>query len=404
MSEPAFDFMKIWSQSDEESEFRMKTVLLDGLDSTVRGPCDVLSRIKVGKPVANPVVRWVEEHGYPSTITAQLTGNTLVFSGYLFGRMIDEDSVIKVIREGAILERQRGGCQVKVSSTDGLSAVVGAYGNTVLDDDPLPAEWDIISEAWSDYRDASSSRFLDRTLREVGTQIFAETFEIPKTRKNTKYHMVSREAEHQIVSAIRKLRRQLAYAILRSRPSHDGSQCIWGNKTQEPTLCGLCTWPIVTQSESPNPNVYVDKQGAVLTKSDLDSLIRRLWLDEHADYDKGDWWIVCHPNTHHVIHDFDASYRRIGKPDKYIGFHVDEFHAKVGKTFPILSERFMRPEVLLVVNLDAFTYGYHANDLLERRELPTQGRYQRWLISFQAYGLVARNPRANIGMMYGLPQ
>jgi hypothetical protein len=148
--------------------------------------------------------------------------------------------------------------------------------------------------------------------------------------------------------------------------------------------------------------VHVFSRG--VTKSDLDSLIRQLWLDEHADYNRGDWWIVCHPSTHQFIHDFDISYRSIKKQDKSVGFSVHEFHAKVGKTFPILSERFMRPGVLIVVNFDAFRYGYYANDFLERRELPTQGRYQRWLISFQAYGLVARNPRANIGMICGLPQ
>jgi len=360
MSEVAFDFMKIWTQNDEESEFRMKTVLLDGLDSVLQRRSDVLSRIKVDKPVANPVVRWMEEHGYPCTITAQLTGNNMVFSGYLFGRIINDESVRKVIREGTILERRQGGCQVKVSSMNGLSAAVSAYGNTLPADDFAPTEWDIISEAWSDYRDASSSRFLDRTLREVGTQIFAETFEMPKTRKNTKYQIVSREAEHQIIALIRKLRRQLAYAVLRSRPFHDGSRFVWGNRTDEPTLCGLCTWPIITQSESPNPNVYVEKQGEALTKSDLDSLIRHLWLNEHADYNKGEWWIVCHPSTHQVIHDFDISYRSIKKQDISIGFRVDEFHAKVGKTFPILSERFIRPGVLIVVNLDAFRYGYYA--------------------------------------------
>jgi len=168
-------------------------------------------------------------------------------------------------------------------------------------------------------------------------------------------------------------------------------------------MCGLCTWPIVTQSEFPNPNVFVNKVGQALTKLDMDNLIRQLWLDEHADYNKGDWWIVCHPTIHQYIQDFDISYRRIEKGDKTIGFHVDEFHSKVGKTFPILSERFMRPGVLIVVNFDAFKYGYYANDFLERREIPTQGRYQRWLISFQTYGVVARNPRANIGMIYGLP-
>ena len=258
-----------------------------------------------------------------------------------------------MIRGGTILERPGDGCQVKMSSVDGLSAAVTAYGNTSLADDPGPVAWDIISEVWSDFRDASGPRSLERTFREVGTQIFAETFEIPKTRKNTKYEIIPYEAEHQIIALIAKLRRQLAYAVLRSRPFHDGSHFIWGNRTEEPTMCGLCTWPTVTYNELPNPNVYVNKNGQALTKVDLDNLVRQLWLDEHADYNKGDWWIVCHPSTHQFIQDFDICYRRIEKKDKSIGFHVDEFHSKIGKTFPILSERFMRPGVLIAVNFKA---------------------------------------------------
>lgn len=403
MAEATFDFMKIWTQGDQESEVKMKTVLLDGLDSVVQAHSDVLSKIKLDRSIATPVVRWMEEWGYPSTITARLTGTNLDFSGHLFGQTVNGDCIRKVICGGTILERPSDGCQVKILSVDGLSAAVMAYGNTSLEDDPGPVAWDIISEAWSDFRDASGPRSLERTFREVGTQIFAETFEIPKTRKNTKYEIIPYEAEHQIIALISKLRRQLAYAVLRSRPFHDGSQFVWANKTEEPTMCGLCTWPAVTHNELPNPNVYVNKNGQALTKVDLDNLVRQLWLDEHADYNKGDWWIVCHPSTHQFIQDFDISYRRIGKKDSTIGFHVDEFHSKIGKSFPILSERFMRPGVLIAVNFKAFKYGYYANDSLERQEIPTQGRYQRWLISFQTYGVVARNPRANIGMIYGLP-
>ncbi|MGO9567768.1 MAG: DUF5309 family protein [Desulfomonilaceae bacterium] len=403
MAETAFDFMKIWTQGDQESERKMKTVLLDGLDSVVQAQGDVLSKIKLDRSIATPVVGWMEEWGYPSTVTARLSGNNLAFSGHLFGQTVNGDSLRKAIREGTILERPGDGCQVKISAIDGLSAAVTAYGNTTLADDPGPAAWDIISEAWSDFRDASEPRSLERTFREVGTQIFAETFEIPKTRKNTKYEIIPYEPEHQIIALIAKLRRQLAYAVLRSRPFHDGSQFIWGNKTEEPTMCGLCTWPTVTHNELPNPNVYVNKDGQALTKLDLDNLVRQLWLDEHADYNQGDWWIVCHPSTHQFIQDFDICYRRIGKKDKTIGFHVDEFHSKIGKSFPILSERFMRPGVLIAVNFKAFKYGYYANDSLDRQEIPTQGIYQRWLISFQTYGVVARNPRANIGLIYGLP-
>jgi hypothetical protein len=397
------DFMKLWTQSDQASERLLQKFLRNGLDKVVQAQSDVLAKIKIGDPATGPVVRWLEEWGYPSQITARLSGTTLTFSGHLFGQPITSESVSKVIRAGTILERPSDGVQGKVTSVDGLDATVAAYGNTALIDDDAAGGWDIIAEVWSDYRDASDPRSLDRIFREVGTQIHAETFEIPKTRKNTKYEIIANEVQHQISALLGKLRRQLAYAVLRSRPYHDGSNFVYGNKTEEPTMCGICTWPIITQGELANPNVYVNKSAAPLTKVDLDDLTRHLWLDEHADYNQGDWWIVCHPLTHQYIHDFDIAYRRMEKDETGIGFRVDTFDAKIGKSFPILSDRYMRPDVLLLVNFKNMEYGYFTNDRLDRKEIPTQGRYQRWLISFQTYGVVARNPRSNIGMIYGLP-
>lgn len=403
MAGNVIDFMKLWTQSDIESERKLKKFLLMGLDKVVQGQSDVLARIPVGPSVSSPFVRWMEEWGYPSQVVGQLAGSTLTFSGKLFGQTMTDSSIKQIIRVGTILERPDGGAQVKVTSLDALEATVEAYGGTSLSDDLDPTQWDIIAEVWSDYRDADEPRALDRVFREVGSQIHAETFEIPKTRKNTAYEIVSNETEHQISALLEKLRRQLAYAALRSRPYHDGSGFVYGNKTQEPTMCGICSWPIITQQEMPNPLVHVDKKGAQISKGDIDGLIRNLWLTEHADYGKGDWWIVCHPLTHQYIHDFDIAYRIIEKTDREIGFHVDTFDSKIGKSFPILSDRYMRPDTLLVINFASTQYGYFANDRMDRKELPTQGRYQRWLISFQTYGVVVRNPRANIGMIYGLP-
>ena len=403
MAGNVIDFMKLWTQSDVESERKLKKFLLMGLDKVVQGQSDVLGRIPVGPSVSSPFVRWMEEWGYPSQVVAQLEGSTMTFSGKLFGRPMTDSALKQIIRLGTILERPDGGSQVKVTALNDLEATVEAYGGTTLSDDVDPTQWDIIAEVWSDYRDADEPRALDRIFREVGSQIHAETFEIPKTRKNTAYEIVSNETEHQIAALLEKLRRQLAYAVLRSRPYHDGTGFVYGNKTQEPTMCGICSWPVITQQEMPNPLVCVDKHGVRITKEDIDNLIRNLWLTEHADYGKGDWWIVCHPLTHQYIHDFDIAYRIIEKTDREIGFHVDTFDSKIGKSFPILSDRYMRPDTLLVLNFASTKYGYFANDRMDRKELPTQGRYQRWLISFQTYGVVVRNPRANIGMIHGLP-
>ncbi len=84
MAGEAYDFMKLWTQGDADSERLLQKILLGGLDKVVQGQSDVLARISVGEPAAGPVVRWMEEWGYPSQITARLAGNVMTFSGNLF--------------------------------------------------------------------------------------------------------------------------------------------------------------------------------------------------------------------------------------------------------------------------------------------------------------------------------
>ncbi len=182
---PVDDFMKLWTQGDLNSERKLQKILLAGLDKVVQAQSDALAKVQVGSPVAGPVVRWMEEWGYPSQVNARLVGGALTFSGHLFGKSVTSDSLGKVIRPGTILERVSDGAQIKVASLNGLTATVAGYGNSVLSDDAAPGSWDIISEVWSDYRDATDAQSLDRAFREVGTQIHAETFEIPKTRQET---------------------------------------------------------------------------------------------------------------------------------------------------------------------------------------------------------------------------
>jgi hypothetical protein len=167
-------------------------------------------------------------------------------------------------------------------------------------------------------------------------------------------------------------------------------------------MCGISTWPVITQAETANTNVYVNAATAEISKTYLDNLIRNMWLDEHSDFNQGNWYILCHPLVHQFIVDLDISFREMAKNDKEVGFMVDKFAAKIGKAFPILSDRYMRPDVLHVCDLSKISYGYYNNDKINRKQLATQGRYDRWLVSFQTYGTVVRKPRQSIGTIYGL--
>jgi hypothetical protein len=194
----------------------------------------------------------------------------------------------------------------------------------------------------------------------------------------------------------------MAYAVLRGRPAYSGGAYVYGNKTEESTMLGLSSWPAMTQAEVANTLVYVDNGGAEITKTILDDLVRNHMLTEHANYNVGDWWMVCHPKQHAFICDFDVQYRRKTDDSNRAGFSVDLFDSKIGKTFPILSDRYMREDEVLLVDFSKAQYGYYNDDQLDRKELATQGRYERWLLSFQTYGVVLRNARQSVAKVYNL--
>ncbi|MFC1836441.1 hypothetical protein ACFL2Q_17250 [Thermodesulfobacteriota bacterium] len=57
MPSNAFDLMKVWTQSNADSERMMKGMLLDALDRVVKAESDVLSRIKQADPVSTPMTK-----------------------------------------------------------------------------------------------------------------------------------------------------------------------------------------------------------------------------------------------------------------------------------------------------------------------------------------------------------
>jgi hypothetical protein len=408
MATHQIDLMKLWTQSTQEAERKLAKLLLTGLDRRIARSSGLTKRFKKGAAIDGPIVRWMEEEGYPQAVTGFWSATStdgFTVSGNLFGAAATHANMVKVIRAGTILERSSDGLQVKVSAVhaSALTCTAAMYGNSgsASGFDSGAVTWELMGEPWSDYSEADDTRALDRTFREVGTQIHAETFEIPKTRENTKYEIVGDEVSHQIDALLEKMQRSLEKAILRMRPYYSGGYK-FANQTETSTMCGVFTWPEIVQAECANTNVYVNAATAEISKEYMDNLALYLWLDEHANYQNGDWIFCCHPLLARYIHDLDISYRRKTADDKSLGFEIDVFESKIGKTFPIVIDEYMRKDVLGLINCDKISWGYYKNDTLDRKEIATKGRFRQWLLSFQTYGTVVRDPRASIGMIYGL--
>lgn len=406
------DLFQLWTQSGQDAERKLQKFLLAGLDQVKQLDSGIFPKFKKGATISTPVVRWMEELDYPSIISATLSTTTLTIPDTYkpFGSAIDADSFAQCIRQGTILERLSDGMQCKVTTAEASlpsstpwAVTVAAHGASSLSNNASAEDYEIISEEWTDYRDAEHPRGLDRTFRKVGCQIYAETFKIPKSRKNTKYELVADEVEHQIKALIEKLYRQRARAMLRQQPAYSGGVPVYGDAAEASFNCGLSHWPVITQAEKANTGVYVNKATAPLTKTDIDDLVYNMLMDENVNFNSGNWVLAVHPFTNATIQDWDHSFVRTTRTEDVVGSNVRSIDTKIGKNIPIISDRYLRNDVAMVIDLSNISWGDYAQDSMDRKELQTQGRYQEWLVSFQSYGVVVRKPRQSIGMIYGLP-
>lgn len=407
----SINLMELWNLSDQASERKMKKFLETGLDTRIMAMSKILGRIPKGPETSNPVIRWYEENAYVHKLTATLTATTLAISGYLQGAAVTQDSIQRHVRPYTILQRPTDGLTVQVTSIAGIldgsstwDATVAEYGNSgggSLSDDSGAVEWWIIGEPAADADDWTYTRALDRDSREVGTQIFEETFEIGRTRENTSFEIVGDDVEHQIRALTDKMTRGLALGVINGFPYYSSSYK-YGNQTQRSTMCSLWAWPKITQAEYENTAVFVNLSSAEITKDNIDDLILNMMITEYANFEVGDWAIICNPAVYKYVAEFDVILKQQMVTDKTIGYKPDMFQSKYGPKIPILVDQYVRPGVLQIVNFSKLKYGYYKNDTIHRDLIATQGRYKRWMISFQCYGLVCRDPRANIGTIYGI--
>lgn len=407
------DFFKLWTIGDDpENERLVKKFLRTGLDMQVQAQPDVLGRIKMGPETSNPVVRWGEAKGYPTSVSLSLdaSGGEVTFYGPIMGKTITADLIKQCVREGTILQDELNKGVIRIDDVSGLAgsapftATYTAHGGTdaSIATHATGREYRIIAEGWTDLRDMDDARGLGRDTRKVGCQIFAEQFLMPKTRKNTAYEFVANEFSYQVDELINKMRRQLGYAIIRGVPAVNVSGSpIYGDEAEETFMCGLSSWPRFLQAEESNTDVYVDAGSQEIDKFMLSNLMRAMQLTEFANFDRGNWGLMVHPVQKAYIDLFDEGMRRSTPDAKFAGYEVTKILVN-GKWIPVIEDQYMLPDEAIPVDFSQCEYGYYANDQMNRDLMGKKGRYEEWLISFQAYGVVLRNARKSIGKIYGL--
>jgi hypothetical protein len=398
------DALKVWTQSSATAERKRQKQLLKGIDELNYRETDILSKIKRGPEWGGPVKWFTERYWYEPKVTALWDGSTdLTISGTLLGAAVTADSIKSHIRVNTVVERVSDGVQLLVSAVNYTTkvATVATHGNTSGSADSAAVEYEVLAPMDSDYHTDHQPKSLDTTQRSVGTQIFTETFEWPHSWAHTDFENIKDNVSDQVEKIVWDMRNKLAKAVIRGRPVYD-SGWVWGDEQQKSSMGGLYWWAEYMNSLSAKTNTYVN-----VTDPLSPDIIDKLWFylkkEEWANDKKGKWIILCDKSQAYHISEFEEERREMGYDRKEVGYQVTKFRTKDGKVLPVVIDDHCRPGVLNIVDTTSLEWGYYKGDKPWTKELATQNRTNRRLITFQAGGLIARRPR-QIGMIYGLPE
>ena len=405
------DILLPWEQSGTDAQKKIAKQLESGIDHIRELKSDMFSRIKKGGEITTLKKEWMEANTYQNTITGKLATSTITFSGNLMGAAITDESMRQHIRTRTVLERNSDGLQVIVSSTaadvnyTAFTAVVAAHGNSgSLSDDATATTYTILGAALSDYDDTFIPLALDRTFRWCGTRQVKYNYEQPWTKDSLKMENISDEMAYQVQEIIKELYQKQALAVLRDRPVYSAGNYVSGFSTASPTLHGVCFWPSLLYGEDADANLYKNNSSVAIQDEDMNNLAYNLMYTGKADFNSGDWVFACHPVTGLYIDEFGRDDRRFEFRDNKYGYRNQTFASKVGKDFEILRDPNIRPDVFMLVDLSAFSWGYLKGQGVKVTELAEDNtNVHKKKITSYMWGTMVRNPRSKIAMIYGLP-
>lgn len=405
------DQLLYWTQSGQEAEHKRTKDIRDGITWRREQKHTIASRFPKGKPVTSLEPKWWTGVAYQTTVTATLTGTTLVFGGYLFKTAISEDALRQFISAKTILERSSDGMKIQLSSTladitystyTAINCV--AYGTSALSNDTTAVEYTILATPRSDYQTDQMPRSLDVSELKCGHQTVFENWESPWLAEKIAYDAIKNPRKMNIAELIKKISSDQMLSLLRMEPVYSAGSRKYGYETQTSTICGALTWATIMYEAFPNANIYFTKSGIAIDPDDLNKMVCGLEDDENADFDMGDWIIGVDPVTMRYINRFGIDDRQWYMKDDTYGHTLTHFKAENGKLFPIVKDKHMRPGCATVINCAAFEWYDVAGDEIATYELGRQNkRVDEVMITGSFVGTAPEKPREQIALCYGLP-
>lgn len=384
------------------------TVLLTKLDkvdcsqvlsAVLKADKELLGHIKMGPPAENVEVNWMEDE----LVGVTFEGHTTTSATMHVDGIGTSASLDNMFRYKSIIKPVSGDWYFIVTTTSAASMLGGGvYATTThsstADVGLSTQKFIIVANPFSDLDDASNDVSAGRAKRRNFTQVFERAVQITQTRKGITMEAVLDELQTQIKYRTLEIKRELDIAVINGLASWDATYKT--ALTEWRTMQGIINYIRDYDMDNTNEDDLVTNASGALTITNLNALIYKIWdaggLDEISDP-----IIVVGGDQQRVIASWEKDLRRVEQGERQVGYYRDIFLSDMGKEFPVVLDRWMPYDKLIVLDRARVSLRPLTGDAWHMEKMAKTGRSEKWQISGQ-YTIEVRNADKCHGLLRGL--
>jgi hypothetical protein len=195
-----------------------------------------------------------------------------------------------------------------------------------------------------------------------------------------------------------EIKRELDVAAILGIASWDGSYKTGTSEWR--TMQGVINYIRDYDMDNTNEDTLVTNAAGALTVANLNTAIYGIWNAGGLD-DMSDPIIAVGAAQQRVIASFERELRRVEQGERQVGYYRDIFLSDMGKEFPIVLDRWIPPDMLLIMDRNRVALRALSGDAWHLEKMAKTGRSEKWQLSGQ-YTLEVRCADKCHGLMYGL--
>ena len=354
----------------------------------------LLGHIKEGPPAHNVEVNWIEDELVGVTFDALTSVSTSVTIVGMTSAKIDA-----MFRAKTLIKPVSAEDIYRVDTINGNSALeMTIYSELTHVTHSTTSQWIIVGAPYADLDAASDDISQERSKRRNFTQVFELAVQITQSRKGIDMEAVVNDLQTQIKYRTLEMKRLLGIAVVNSIASYDGTQK--SGQSEWRTMQGIINFIRDYDMDNTNEDDLVTDVSGALTVAGIDDLLYDIWnaggLDEMSDP-----IIAVGPAQQRVISTFDKDIRRAEMGERKVGYYKNLFLSDMGLELPIVLDRWLPPDKLLVLDRARLALRALQGDSWHMEKMAKTGRNEKWQISGQ-YTIEVRNADKCHGLLLNL--